>query len=297
VLIALLEERGMRCIVAVAVLMVSVTGVSANRLVADRQSAGDDLLEQTRNALGGVALAAVRTMRAEGQSTRVVGPLRLSSAIELLLERPDRFLRIDRMRLGGSSAETAAGFVGDQFFQRTPQPLASSLGSDQSPERSQALMRAAAVGLRKELTLLLVGFFGDTFDGSTLQVARIGLAEAPDGKAEAFRLTFGDGSIATLFVHVETHLPLIVSWQGSDPAVAVRLATSPETAVASALAASAEIPLVEHRLHFNDYRQIGGLRWPFLIRRTGGGTPMEELRIERFTLNPVFKARTFTDER
>jgi len=282
----------MRCIVAVAVLTLATGSISANR-----QSSGGELLEQTRKALGGEGLAAVRTLRVEGQSTRAVGPLRLSSAIEFLLERPDRFLRIDRMRLAGAGAETVSGFAGDRFFQRTPQPLTPSLGSHPSPDQSQALMRAAAVGLRKELTLLLLGFFGGTFDGSPLQVERLGSAEAPDGKAEALRLTFGDGSVATLFIQVQTHLPLMVSWQGSDPAVAVRLATTTEASAASVLEESAELPLVEHRLHFSDYRQVDGLRWPFLVRRTGGGTPMEELRFDRFTLNPVFKARTFVGDR
>ena len=158
-------------------------------------------------------------------------------------------------------------------------------------------MRAAAVGLRKELTLLLLGFFGGTFDGSPLQVERLGSAEAPDGTADALRLTFGDGSVATLFIHVDTHLPLMVSWQGSDPAIALRLATTGEASAAAVLASSAQLPLVEHRLHFSDYRQVDGLRWPFLVRRTGGGAPMEELRFDRFTLNPVFTARTFTGDR
>ena len=282
----------MRCIVAVAALVVSVGSTGANR-----QASGGELIEQARRALGGEALTALRTLRAEGHSTRVVGPLRLSSAIELLLERPDRFLRIDRMRLAGAGAETVSGFAGDQFFQRTPEPLATSRGNHPSPDQSQTLMRAAAVGFRKELTLLLLGFFGGTFDGASLQVERLGSAEAPDGTADALRLTFDDGSVATLFIHAETHLPLMVSWQGSDPAVVVRLATTPEASAASVLAESTRLPTVEHRLHFTEFRLVAGLRWPFLVRRTAGGAPIEELRFDRFTLNPVFNARTFTGDR
>lgn len=278
----------MRCIVGVAVLVFSLQSAGANR-----QATGEELLERTRQALGGEALAAVRTLRGEGQSTRVVGPLRLSSAIELLLERPDRFLRIDRIRLAGSGGEIVAGFAGDRFIQRMPDRQAPSLGNTLSPDQSTGVLRAAAVGLRKELTLLLIGFLGGTFDGAPLRVERIGTAEAPDGKAEALGLTFDDGSVATLFIHVETHLPLMVSWQGSDPAAAVRFATTADASPESVLAAAAQAPLVEHRLHFGDYRRVSALRWPFLVRRTGGGVPMEELRFDGFTLNPVFKARTF----
>jgi hypothetical protein len=197
------------------------------------------------------------------------------------------------MRLAGSGAETASGFAGDRFIQRTPDRHAAALGDTLSPDQSKELLRAAAVGLRKELTLLLIGFLGGTFDGSPLRVERIGTAEAPDGTAEALRLTFDDGSVATLFIHVETHLPLMVSWQGSDPAVAVRFATTADASAASVLAAAAHASLVEHRLHFGDYRRVNALRWPFLVRRTGGGVPMEELRFDGFTLNPAFNARTF----
>ena len=287
----------MRSIVATAILALAVPGVGASLQAANRQEPDRPLLEQTRSALGGESLAALRTLRVEGQSTRVVGPLRLSSAVELLLERPDRFLRSDRMRLAGSSAETVSGFVGDQFFQRTPPSPGQPPGNHPSPDQSQAVMRAAAVGFRKELTLLLLGFFGGTFDGSPLQVERLGSAEAPDGKADALRLTFGDGSLATLFIDVDTHLPLMVSWQGSDQAEAVRLATTTGMSAGSVLTAAAALPLVEHRLHFSDYRQVDRLRWPFLVRRTGGGAPMEELRFDRFTLNPVFNARTFVGDR
>lgn len=281
----------MRCIVGMGVLVLAAASAGAAR-----QASGQELLEQARRALGGEALAAVRTLRVEGQSTRVVGPLRLSSAVELLLDRPDRFLRIDRLRLAGSSAETLSGFDGDRFIQRTPGQHASWPGNNLPFDQRNDLMRAAGTGLRKELTLLLLGFFAGTFDGSPLQVERIGLAEAPDGRADALRLTFGDGSTATLFIHVDTHLPLMVSWQGSDPAAALRVATTADASATSALIAAAQAPLVEHRLHFGDYRRVNALRWPFLVRRTGGGAPMEELRLEKVTLNPVVNASAFAGD-
>jgi hypothetical protein len=157
-------------------------------------------------------------------------------------------------------------------------------------------MRAAGTGLRKELTLLLLGFFAGTFDGSPLQVERIGLAEAPDGRADALRLTFGDGSTATLFIHVDTHLPLMVSWQGSDPAAGASCGDDSGRVRDVGPHRGGASPLVEHRLHFGDYRRVNALRWPFLVRRTGGGAPMEELRLEKVTLNPVVNASAFAGD-
>ena len=198
--------------------------------------------------------------------------------------------------MAGTVAEATSGFVGDRFVQRTPGPRPSPPSVAPVDQRDD-LRRVAASGLRRELRLLLLGLFAGTFDDSPLHVARIGTAEAPDGRAEALRLTFGDGFAATLFIHVDTHLPLMVSWQGSDQAEAVRLATTTGMSAGSVLTAAAALPLVEHRLHFSDYRQVERLRWPFLVRRTGGGAPMEELRFDRFTLNPVFNARTFVGDR
>ena len=278
--------RRVRCIVGVTVLL-SVAGAGAAG-----QSAPEGLLEPARQALGGQGLARVRTLRAEGESTRVVASLRLGSAIELLLDRPDRFLRIDRLRVAGAAAETTSGFVGDRFVQRTSGPRVSPPAGG-SLDQQDDLQRAAAAGLRSELLLLLLGFFAGTFDDSPLRVERLGIAEAPGGTAAALRLTFDTGLAATLFVHVETHLPLMVSWQGAAPSAVLRLATATDPFQAAALAAAGQAAAVEHRLHFSDYRRVDALRWPFRVRHTAGGVPVEELRFDRLTVNPVFTNGTF----
>lgn len=279
--------RPVRCIGVIALL-------AAGSLGAVRQSDGEDFLEPARVALGGPSLAGVRALRAEGEGTRVVASLRLSNAIEFLLDRPDRFLRIDRLRMAGTVAETTSGFVGDRFVQRTPGPRPSP-PAPASVDQRDDLRRVAAAGLRRELRLLLLGLLAGTFDDSPLRVERIGTAEAPDGRAEALRLTFGDGLVATLFIHVDTHLPLMVSWQGTDPSAVLRLATATNPTEAAALAVAGQAATVEHRFHFSDYRRVDALRWPFLIRHTAGGSPIEELRFERFAVNPVFKAGTFAE--
>jgi hypothetical protein len=92
---------------------------------AARQASGQELLEQARRALGGEALAAVRTLRVEGQSTRVVGPLRLSSAVELLLDRPI-----------GSSGSTACGWPVPVL-----KPSPGSTATDSSSERRVSTRR------------------------------------------------------------------------------------------------------------------------------------------------------------
>lgn len=279
--------RPVTCICVIALLM-------AGRAGAVGQSKGEELLEPARLALGGQHLAGVRALRAEGEGTRILASLRLSNAIEFLLDRPDRFLRIDRLRIAGTVAETTSGFVGDRFVQRTPGPRASPQAAASLDQRDD-LRRVAAVGLRRELRLLMLGLFAGTFDDSPLHVERLGIAEAPDGRADALRLTFGDGLVATLFIHADTHLPLMASWQGTEPSAVLRLATATTPAETAALAAASQAATVEHRLHFSDYRRVNALRWPFLVRHTAGGAAVEELRFGRFTVNPVFKTGTFAE--
>jgi hypothetical protein len=277
-----------KCIVAVTVLLSAAFAGTAG------QAAIEDL-KSPRQALGGQALERVRGFRAEGESTRVVATLRLSTDIELLLERPDRFLRVDRLRMaGGLGGETASGFVGDRFIQRIPGPRSSSAAAA-AVEQREDFRRAAATGLRQELRLLLLGMFAGTFDDSPLQIERIGMAESPEARAEALRLTFSDGFVATLFIHADTHLPLMVAWQGADPSAILRLATAAGPAEAGALVAAGQAATVEHRLHFSDYRRIDALRWPFLVRHTAAGAPVEELRFDRFALNPIIKPGTFAE--
>jgi hypothetical protein len=110
-----------------------------------------------------------------------------------------------------------------------------------------------------------------------MMVTAGGVAEAPEGRADMNRLAFEDGSEAVLFSDTRSHLPLMVTWQGPD--------------------VLARLDAVEHRFYFSDFRSVGALRWPFVIRRAAAGQLIEELQFDRAVINPPVDLSIFDDGR
>ena len=240
------------------------------------------ILAKTAEALGGEsALARVHSLRAEGHSTRAIGPLRMAAGVELVLDRPGRYVRRESMRLGGVAAQTVIGFDGPRFIQSSSVPQGTGVAAP------TAFGAAAAAGLRQELTLFLMGFLGEPFDRAPLRATSAGAAESAEGQAHAVGLVLPSGVQATLFVNASTGLPLMISWRGGDPSGALNFAQA-TAGVTSGAAGTAE-----HRFHFSDYRPVGDVHWPFLVRQSVDGRTIEELRFDRFVLNPAIDADEF----
>jgi hypothetical protein len=246
------------------------------------EAAARTILAKTAEALGGAAaLARVHSLRAEGHSTRALGPMRMAASVELVLDRPARYVRRESVRLGGMAAQTVTGFDGLRFIQSSSVPQSAAVATP------AAFAAAAAAGLRQELTLFLIGFLGAAFDGTALQATSAGTAESPEGQADAVWLVLPSGVEATLFVNASTGLPLMISWRGGDPSRPLTVAQAPASITAGSVGPA------EHRFHFSDYRPVGDVRWPFLVRHSVDGRTIEELRFDRFVLNPAINADEF----
>jgi len=61
----------------------------------------------------------------------------------------------------------------------------------------------------------------------------------------------------------------------------------------AALRAKAQSTSVEHRLYFADYRQDGGVNWPYRLRRAIGSDTTEETTFDRFRLNAKIDPKKF----
>jgi hypothetical protein len=262
-----------------------------------RHASAAAALADARNALGGAALDVIRTIGVRGRGTRDLGALGLTSEIELRIGLPDRYVRIERLFMGGASAELTTGFAGTVSFQRASGPTGERLDpAALLPDDVRAVAaRAATQALRQELGLILLGFFAASFDGYPMETAPAGVAESPEGAADVVALTRSDGFDARLFIDRRTRLPLMVSWQGPDAAAAAqRLAANPRGRQAiTPEALLAEVEPVEHRLYFLEYRPVAAVRWPHRLRRSIGGRTVEEWTVDAFALNPAFPAGTF----
>jgi hypothetical protein len=276
-------------------------------LVVDAGRAQDrttPILAEARQALGGeTALGGIHGWRAVGAASRDAGVLRVSSTVEWLVAFPDRYLRIERVALGGVTSEVALGFSGDALLQWATGPGGVRIDPTAALGPASSLATAAAVlGARQDLARLLLGFVGGS-PVVPLQFAFGGVAEAPDGSADVIDVRGADGFEARLFIDAVTRLPRMLSWMGPDvPGLIRRLSRTAADERGAALPTEQERLgqaglTVEHRLYFADYRRVDAVRWPFQIRRSIGGEIVEELTFERFVLNPVFDPAAFAPDR
>jgi hypothetical protein len=271
------------------------------RPVASGDEAARNVLRQARDALGGeAALDAVKGVRAVGRTSRVLGVLRISGEIDLRLALPDRYVRIDRLALGALSTEIATGFSGGALIQRAsgPDGLRFDPSSLIPADTSAAAERAALAGVRQDAALLLLGFFCASFDLHPFRFTYAGAVESPDGEATALDIAGAGGFAARLYIDDRSHLPLLVSWMAPDPTgAAAAFASGTGAATSDPTVLLDQMAPVEHRVYFGDYRKVGGLRWPFRVRRSVDGRPSEEVSFDAFTINPPVDARVFDARR
>jgi len=183
---------------------------------------------------------------------------------------------------------------------------------------------ARLVTVKQDFVRLTLGMFAASFSSYPLTFAHIGQAEAPQGKADILEVKGPGTLLAKLFVNSETHLPVMVSWTvpatnavvtvpgqappaNVPPGSIIVEAPAPPAATASKdeqQKYAAEVQdlrrkalagrLVEHRVYYADYRDIGnGIRFPFRLRRAVAADTIEETNFDRFEINRRIDPRRF----
>jgi hypothetical protein len=116
-----------------AAVLVTATGLALAQAPAPAAPAtpeslkkAEDVLAAAKNALGAQKLGSVKTMVATGRTRRVRGDNLVPIEFELLLEFPDRYVRVDEFPAEDTDP-TSSGFNGDALIQ-IPQPPAAPAG-------------------------------------------------------------------------------------------------------------------------------------------------------------------------
>jgi len=214
------------------------------------------VLAAARSALGGDArLKAVRSVVVTGRTRLVRGNNLVPIEFEIACEFPDRYVRQNEIP-AEETGVMKTGFNGDLLIQ-----------APDTAARLDTTARAALVRASKQdFARWSLGLFVTSLPSYPLTFAYAGRAQAPAGAADAISATSPDGFALRLFIDTTTHLPAMVAWQ---------------------------VEAVEHRLYFAEYRDVDGLRWPFLMRRAVGGDTVEETTIDRYRVNAKIDARKF----
>jgi hypothetical protein len=286
----------------VAVLLAAASPAFAQ---ADRAAS---VLADARAALGGEEkLRAVKSLEAIGEFRRSFGEAQMDGEIEILLETPDKLRRNEDINMPGGGLMTRTevlngadvwddsgqrGGMGHNMVMTMRGP-----GGDADPERIKEMQRTMR---RADLARLSLAWLLT----SDAPVAHVGVAEAPDGKADVLEFAPAGLPAMRLFVDQKTHLPLMLTWKGTQPRMMIRRggpggsgapggADAPDRAAREAADAPPP-PQVTFEMRLDDYRKVDGIQLPHTITRSVNGQPNEELTIKSYKINPAFKANTFT---
>jgi hypothetical protein len=182
----------------------------------------DTVLAAAREALGGdKKLAAVKTLVTTGRTRQVRGDNLVPIEFEIYVELPDKYVRKDEVP-AQESGPTTVGFNGDTLIQ-LPAQVAPPAGGrpggppPPTPEQLDAARRARVAGVKQDFARLMLGLFAQSFDGYPLTFTYAGQAEAPQGMADVLDVKGPANLAMRLFVYRDTHLPVMVTWQGGPP--------------------------------------------------------------------------------
>jgi hypothetical protein len=287
------------------------------------------ILAEARQALGGEALAAVKTIVATGRTRRVRGNNLQPIEFEMSIELPDKYVRTDEFPAEATDP-TTTGFNGEQLIARPERgrgaapvarrgaPPPGAAGGAPAPDPQQARVLAA----KQDFVRFALGFLPGSFDTYPLTFAYAAEARAPQGTADVLDVRGAADFAARLFIDRATHLPIMVSWHLPPTSVIVTVPGAPPPATVAPgvvmvmgppppadAASQAEKDAyakavgelrdrtqktpVEHRLYFADYRAQDHVMFPFRLRRAIGVDTTEETTFDRFRVNTRIDPRKF----
>jgi hypothetical protein len=192
-----------------------------------------------------------------------------------------------------------------------------------TPAQQEAALRGRLITAKQDFARLMLGLFATSSTSFPLTYTYVAQAEAPQGKADVIDVKGPANFAARLFVHAETHLPTMLTWQapagprpGGPPASGALPGGPPATGAPPGGPPSGGPPAggpppggppgpppgappggpppgVEQRMFFADHREVEGLRLPFRIRRAAGAETTEETTFDRFRINVRVDPRRF----
>jgi hypothetical protein len=269
---------------------------------------GAALLADARRAIGGEdRLAGVKTLDVRGDFKRVAGQTTIQGELQVRIERPDKLRRDEDLSPpGGGPAiirtEVLNGTTvwdensgGRAFLVRQGRGGDAGRGArgnapNIDPAQLEDLQRRARQAeLARFLLIWLLAA-----DGPVNWVAT---AEAPDGKADVLDITPASGPMVRLFLDQTTHLPLMVTWQGTPPQMVFagrrggRDGGGDGAGAAPPPRQGAQPATLQ--LTLGEYKTVGGIKLPHLITRGVSDMTIEEWTIDSYRINQSFRSGVF----
>jgi hypothetical protein len=187
----------------------------------------DQILVETRTALGGDELGSIKTFVTTGRTRRLSGNNLVPIEFEISCELPDKYVRKDEIP-AQENEPTSSGFNGTSLVQipaPPPMPAGPPRAGGAPPPGAPPGMPGApgargpidprasrTASAKQDFARLTLGMFAQSFAGYPLTFSVAGRAEAPQGTADVLDAK-GEGFAMKFFVNSQTHLPVMVRWQ------------------------------------------------------------------------------------
>ena len=274
---------------------------------------GAALLTEAKQALGGEErLRAVKTLDVRGDFKRLAGQTTIEGALQVRLEVPDKLRRDEDLSppgggpaiirtevLNGTTVWDEASSGGRMFAGRGGGRFGGGGGRGDAQGGGRAQLDPAQVeeAQRRARQTELARFRLMWLLTSDSEVAWIGTAEAPDGKADVLEITPSAGPPLRLFLDAASHMPLMITWQGAAPQLLIAGRRGgrgdggdpPPAGGRGRGGAPATLQMT-----LGDYKTVNGIKLPHLITRGANDMTIEEWTIDSYRLNPSFRAEVFT---
>jgi hypothetical protein len=272
----------------------------------------DDVLKAARAALGGEStLAKVQSLSITGASRRMMGDREIAgdATVDLLL--PDKMRRTDSFGIpGGPTMERVSVLNGDEVwddstnrgggggFMRFGGPGGPGGPGGQSgpggraftEEDRQRFHEMQIKRMKNEFARYSIGWLLRP----TAAVTYTGIAEADDGKADVLEIKPEGGTPVKLFVDQQSHLPLMLTYEGPLPRMVMRQAGQQPPSQEEIEKMRREPPqTATFEVRFSDYKKVDGVLLPHLITTGANGKVTEEWTVDKYKVNPVLKPESF----
>jgi len=258
--------------------------VGAMALRVGAQSPADEILNASRNALGGGKLSEVKTLAVWGPDKHGAQTSVLSLSIDLsgkILKEQTSYSsggEIQRAAIGDDgaimsgggmpgdnggpalSATLTEGLNGYDYWARTgagSNPLGKPEDASAAPRKHSFIANYVRYVLA--LTLAPPGNIPVTFTAA-------GTLDSPRGKVDAIDIKGPDGFQTQLYIESKTHLPVMMQYREGATDV---------------------------QLWLKEYKQEEGILFPHVMTWIANGTLSEEFQIQHFKINPKLRAEKF----
>jgi hypothetical protein len=281
------------------------------------------VMQQARTALGGEQkLAAVKALslrasyqremafpgmtgggravvRMEGGGGAIGDNSQVTGEIEMDVELPAKYIKVDTST-GFMAMTRTEGFDGDRPFAHAAAANPGMRIQIDQPGNDPARLKMALQRNQAELARLLLGILGATQPSFPVSYSYAGVAESADGKADMVDVKGPDNFAARLYLDVQTHLPMMLTYMAPEPRIVMSTvdrgsheADRERAEKEREQVVSAAPKLVEYRLFFSDYRDVGSLSLPHRIARGTAQKTTEQWEVKSYKINPTLKADRF----